>query len=242
MPSDRRTTLFPFFEFSAVSVKILVVDDNPDILANVCDFFEMKGWTVETATSGTGAAERIGPESPYDLIVLDVGLPGMDGFTLCRHLRLQGVRTPIVMLTARDSIDDRVEGLSGGADDYVVKPFSLRELAARVEAHLRRSFGGDAARLTVGDLVFDVAAQRVTRGGTEIKLNPTGLKILKTLMLRSPNVVERGELEEILWQSSPPDSDSLRSNLYLVRQAVDKPFDRALIRTHPGLGWSISAR
>lgn len=171
-----------------------------------------------------------------------MGLPGTDGFTLCRHVRLQGVRTPIVMLTARDSIDDRVEGLSSGADDYVVKPFSLRELAARVEAHLRRSFGGNAARLTVGDLVFDVAAQRVTRGGTEIKLNPTGLKILKTLMLRSPNVVERGELEDILWQSSPPDSDSLRSNLYLVRQAVDKPFDQALIRTHPGLGWSISAR
>ena len=133
-----------------MSVKILVVDDNPDILANVRDFFEMKGWTVETATSGTAAAERIGPEAPYDLIVLDVGLPGTDGFTLCRHVRLQGVRTPIVMLTARDSIDDRVEGLSSGADDYVVKPFSLRELAARVEAHLRRSFGGNAARLAVG--------------------------------------------------------------------------------------------
>lgn len=183
-----------------MSIRILVVDDNPDILANVRDFLSMKdGWAPETASTGLEALERI-DRSTFDLVILDVGLPDTDGMTLTRRLRASGFTAPILMLTARDTIDDRVEGLTSGADDYLIKPFSLRELAARVEA----------------------------------------LQLLRELMQQSPGIVSRRRLEAVLWQGEPPASDSLRSNLYLLRQAVDKPFDHPLIHTHPGLGWSVA--
>lgn len=194
-----------------MSIRILVVDDNPDILANVRDFLSMKdGWAPETASTGLEALERI-DRSTFDLVILDVGLPDTDGMTLTRRLRASGFTAPILMLTARDTIDDRVEGLTSGADDYLIKPFSLRELAARVE-----------------------------REGRDIKLNPTCLQLLRELMQQSPGIVSRRRLEAVLWQGEPPASDSLRSNLYLLRQAVDKPFDHPLIHTHPGLGWSVA--
>ncbi len=223
-----------------MSVTILVVDDNPDILANVRDFLELKGWRVETATTAADAWERLAREA-VDLLILDIGLPGMDGMTLCRRIRIADKRLPILMLTARDAVDDRVEGLACGADDYVVKPFALRELGARVEALLRRAFGSGVEMLRVGDLEMNLDNFSVRRAGEEIRLNPICLKILRTLMRRSPGIVSREALENEIWQGSAPQSDSLRSNLYLLRQAVDKPFDQPLIRTHPTLGWSISA-
>lgn len=189
-----------------MSIRILVVDDNPDILANVRDFLSMKdGWAPETASTGLEALERI-DRSTFDLVILDVGLPDTDGMTLTRRLRASGFTAPILMLTARDTIDDRVEGLTSGADDYLIKPFSLR----------------------------------VEREGRDIRLNPTCLQLLRELMQQSPGIVSRRRLEAVLWQGEPPASDSLRSNLYLLRQAVDKPFDHPLIHTHPGLGWSVA--
>lgn len=197
-----------------MSIRILVVDDNPDILANVRDFLSMKdGWAPETASTGLEALERI-DRSTFDLVILDVGL--------------------------RDTIDDRVEGLTSGADDYLIKPFSLRELAARVEALLRRSGANPAGHLTAGPLSLDLKTLRVEREGRDIRLNPTCLQLLRELMQQSPGIVSRRRLEAVLWQGEPPASDSLRSNLYLLRQAVDKPFDHPLIHTHPGLGWSVA--
>lgn len=225
---------------SNMSVTILVVDDNPDILSNVRDFLEIKGWRVETAMTAADAWERLSREG-IDLLILDIGLPGMDGMTLCRRIRINDKRLPILMLTARDAVDDRVEGLASGADDYLVKPFALRELGARVEALLRRAFGESPERLRVGDLELNLKTLSVVRAGREIRLNPICLKILRTLMARSPGVVSREALEHEIWHGNPPQSDSLRSNLYLLRQAVDKPFPTALIRTHPTLGWSIDA-
>lgn len=219
-----------------MSIRILVVDDNPDILANVRDFLSMTdGWDTETCTTGRAALERLQTAS-FDLLILDIGLPDVDGVTITRQLRNTGNRLPILMLTARDTIDDRVEGLTSGADDYLVKPFSLRELAARVEALLRRSGLSTADKLIVGPLTLDLKTLRVTRDGIDIRLNPTCLQLLRELMQKSPGVVGRLRLEAVLWQGEPPASDSLRSNLYLLRQAVDKPFERALIHTHPALG------
>ena len=134
-----------------MSIKILVVDDNSDILANVAEYLEMKGWIVECSLTSADAWERV-HRSDIDLMILDVGLPGMDGMTLCRRLRSEGKTLPILMLTARDAIDDRVDGLMAGADDYLVKPFALRELAARVETLLRRTLGATNSTLTVGPL------------------------------------------------------------------------------------------
>lgn len=223
-----------------MSIRILVVDDNPDILANVKDFLTLHdGWIAETSITGCDAFERLN-HAQYDLLILDVGLPDIDGLTITHHLREGGHQLPILILTARDTIDDRVAGLQSGADDYLIKPFSLRELAARVEALLRRSGAGGTDRLTVGPLTLDLKTLRVTRSGQEIRLNPTCLQLLRELMQRSPGVVGRNRLEALLWQGDSPASDSLRSNLYLLRQAVDKPFDHPLIHTHPGLGWSVS--
>jgi len=189
-----------------MSIRILVVDDNPDILANVRDFLSMKdGWAPETASTGLEALERI-DRSTFDLVILDVGLPDTDGMTLTRRLRASGFTAPILMLTARDTIDDRVEGLTSGADDYLIKPFSLRELAARVEALLRRSGANPAGHLTAGPLSLDLKTLRVEREGRDIRLNPTCLQLLRELMQQSPGIVSRRRLEAVLWQGEPPAS------------------------------------
>ena len=225
-----------------MTIKILVVDDNSDILANVAEYLEMKGWIVECSLTSADAWERV-HRSDIDLMILDVGLPGMDGMTLCRRLRSEGKTLPILMLTARDAIDDRVDGLMAGADDYLVKPFALRELAARVETLLRRTLGATNSTLTVGPLTMNLRTLKVTRNQIPIKLNPTCLKILRSLMSRSPAIVSRAQLELEIWPNDQPMSDSLRSNLYLLRQAIDKPFENegALLHTHQGFGWSIEA-
>lgn len=225
-----------------MSIKILVVDDNSDILANVAEYLEMKGWIVECSLTSADAWERV-HRSDIDLMILDVGLPGMDGMTLCRRLRSEGKTLPILMLTARDAIDDRFDGLMAGADDYLVKPFALRELAARVETLLRRTLGATNSTLTVGPLTMNLRTLKVTRNQIPIKLNPTCLKILRSLMSRSPAIVSRAQLELEIWPNDQPMSDSLRSNLYLLRQAIDKPFENegALLHTHQGFGWSIEA-
>ena len=178
--------------------------------------------------------------SPFDLRMRDSGRPATDGITVTKTLRESGSRLPILMLTARDTVDDRVDGLMSGADDYLVKPCSLRELAARVEALLRRANGSSSDELAVGPLTLNLKTMEVTREGRDIRLNPTCLQRLRELMQKSPAIVGRSRLETVVWNGSPPSSDSLRSNLYLLRQAVDKPFAVPLIRTHPGLGWSIA--
>ncbi|HJI94591.1 MAG TPA: response regulator transcription factor [Sutterellaceae bacterium] len=222
-----------------MSLAVLLVDDNTDILCNVRDYLEMNGMAVETAINGKEALERMSQRS-YAVCVLDIGLPDVDGLTVCKTLRANGDKTPILMLTARDSIDDRVTGLEVGADDYLIKPFSLRELNARVQALVRRAYGDSEMKLRVGDLTFDLSTTQVNRAGKPIKLNPTCLTILKELMIRSPAIVSRSRLEAQVWGGGAPDSDSLRANIYLLRQAIDKAFDKKLIHTHPGLGWSIN--
>lgn len=222
-----------------MSLAVLLVDDNTDILCNVRDYLEMNGMAVETAINGKEALERMSQRS-YAVCVLDIGLPDVDGLTVCKTLRANGDKTPILMLTARDSIDDRVTGLEVGADDYLIKPFSLRELNARVQALVRCAYGDSEMKLRVGDLTFDLSTTQVNRAGKPIKLNPTCLTILKELMIRSPAIVSRNRLEAQVWGGGAPDSDSLRANIYLLRQAIDKAFDKKLIHTHPGLGWSIN--
>ena len=217
---------------------ILVVDDNLEILSNIRDYLVLKGYNVETTPSGAEALKRLNSRS-YSLCVLDIGLPVIDGLSICQTLRKQHNNVPILMLTARDSIDDRVRGLEVGADDYLAKPFALRELTARIDALLRRTYGDNRNLLQVGDLVMNLQTLTVKRAGREIKLNPIGLAILRELMLKSPGIVSRSHLETVVWNGSVPDSDSLRTNIYLLRQSVDKPFDTALIKTHPSLGWSI---
>ena len=221
-------------------LSILVVEDNPDLAANLIDYLGARGHLVDAAGDGH-LAFRLACTRQFDVILLDLILPGIDGITLCRRLRQEaGLTTPILMLTARDSLEDKITGLEAGADDYLVKPFALREVAARVHALARRGQTSPPLRLAVGDLFFDTATYQVNRRGNTIELPPIPLRLLEALMRASPRVVGREELERAAWGDSPPDSDALRAHLHILRSAIDRPFDRPLLRTLRGLGWQIA--
>ena len=223
-------------------MRLLVIEDNRDILANLVDFLELKGYTVDCARDGlTGL--HLAATGHYDLIVLDVMLPGLDGYGVCRKLReSERVATPIIMLTARDALEDRLQGFGSGADDYLTKPFALSELAARIEAVLKRSRGGGQRLLRIGDLRYDLDTLEVERGGQRLVMSPIGLRLLAILMQKSPAVVRREALEEALWGDEPPDSDSLRSHIHSLRLAIDKPFARPLLHTVRGVGYCLAER
>lgn len=222
-------------------LKILVVEDNPDLAANLVDYLSAKGHLVDAAGDGLTALHLAATEN-FDVILLDLILPGMDGITLCRHLRENtGTATPILMLTARDTLDDKIAGLEAGADDYLVKPFALREVAARVLALARRAQAAvTQGPLRVADLSLDTATCRVTRAGRDIALPPIPLRMLEALMRASPRVLVREELERAVWGDAPPNSDAVRTHLHLLRAAIDKPFGQPLLRTLRGIGWQIA--
>lgn len=223
-------------------MRILVIEDNRDILANVLDYLQLKGYTVDCAADGLSGLHLAATEQ-YDLIVLDIMLPGIDGYKVCQRLREDaGSDTPIIMLTARDALNDRLQGLNAGADDYLIKPFALSELVARIEAILRRSQGSRNRMLKVGDLSLDLDTLQVIRAGQTLKLNPIGLKLLEILMRRSPAVVRRDTFEEALWGENLPDSDSLRSHIHQLRQVIDKPFEKPLLHTIHSVGYCLSEK
>ena len=223
-------------------MRILIVEDNPDILANVLDYLQLKGYTVDCAQDGLGGL-HLAVTQAYDLIVLDVMLPGIDGYQICKRLREDArLDVPVIMLTARDTLDDRIHGLNTGADDYLVKPFALSELHARIQAVLRRARGSQVHELRVGDLAFDVETLQVQRAGRTLRPHPFGLKLLEILMKKSPAVVRREELERELWGDDCPDSDSLRSHIHQLRQVVDKPFDSPLLHTVHGIGYRLAEK
>ncbi len=222
-------------------MRILIIEDQAEILQNIADYLELKGYVVDCAYDGLGGL-HLAVTQPFDLIILDLMLPGMDGVTLCKKLRQDArILTPVIMLTARDGVDDKLSGFRAGADDYLVKPFSLPELHARVEAVLRRSQAHMENLLEVADLRYDMNTLEVTRDGKTIKLSPIGLKLLEVLMKRSPHVVKREALQDLLWGEDQPGSDSLRSHIHLLRQAIDKPFDTPLLHTVHGIGFCLKA-
>lgn len=222
-------------------MRILIIEDQPEIMQNIADYLELKGYLVDCAYDGLGGL-HLAVTHPFDLIILDIMLPGMDGITLCQRLRQDArLQTPIIMLTARDSVDDKLKGFQAGADDYLVKPFSLPELHARVEAILRRGQAVLKNVLEVGDLSYDMNSLEVTRQGQALKLSPIGLKLLEKLMKRSPHVVRREVLEELLWGEDLPGSDSLRSHIHVLRHTIDKPFGPPLLHTVHGIGYCLKA-
>ena len=226
---------------SAQNAAILLVEDHRDIAEMVFDYLETRGFAVDYAPDGR-AGLRLGLANRYDAVVLDVMLPGIDGLELCRRLRDEArLLAPVLMLTARDTLADKLAGFDHGADDYLVKPFDLAELEARLRALLRRAHGGVQGEiLRVEDLTFDTRTLQVMRAGSELIVTPIGLKILKVLMQRSPAVVDRCVIERAIWGDLPPDSDALRSHMYNLRKVVDKPFARPLIQTLHSAGFRLA--
>lgn len=220
---------------------ILLVEDHRDLAETVGLFLESQNYAVDYATDGLSAVQ-LAVEEDFDLIVLDINLPGIDGIEVCRRLRREAHKsTPVIMLTARDQLDDKLQGFDVGADDYLVKPFELPELAVRIEALIRRDKGDVSETIyKVSDLELDTEREIAIRGGKRLNLSPRSFEILRVLMRKSPAVVSRRELEKEIWGDEVPDSDALRSHVYNLRRIVDKPFDKQLIETLPGRGFRMA--
>ncbi|VVM82319.1 response regulator transcription factor [Pseudomonas fluorescens] len=222
-------------------MNILIIEDNRDIHDNLMEYFELKGHKAEGAYDGL-VGLHLAASKRFDAIVLDIMLPGIDGNRICHSLRQHSkTEVAIVMVSARDQLEDRLAGFRVGADDYITKPFAMAEMLARIEAVVSRRMGKRNRVLVVADLQFDLDTLQASRSGTPIKLNPTNMKLLEVLMRRSPHIVKRGELEEIIWGRHPPSSDSLRSNIHILRRALDKSFNEQLLHTVHGLGYKICA-
>ena len=224
----------------AAPIRALIVEDNRDICANIAAYLERHSYILDFAYDGISAM-HLALTNPFDIIVLDLMLPGMDGLRFCQKLRTEaGIETPVLMLTARDTLDDKLKGFEAGADDYLVKPFALQELHARLQALYKRSHGKTDNLLTVGDLTMNRSTLQVHRAGRRVDLSPACMKLLERLMEAAPSVVSRDDLENLLWADEPPDGDALRSHLYKLRQAIDRPFDNSLIHTAHRIGYRIA--
>lgn len=222
-------------------MRILLIEDDlligPALLRALKDATYSVDW-VRTGESGRAAIR----DGSYTAILLDLGLGDMSGLDVLRGLRESNDTTPVIVITARDDVDTRVEGLDLGADDYLVKPFALAELGARVKALSQRPRKRSVARsLQVADLVLDLDTRELARAGRTLRLPPAPMTLLKILMQESPSVVARVRLEEALWLDSPPDSDSLRTHIHQLRQVIDKPFEQALLQTVHGVGYQLRA-
>ena len=220
-------------------MRVLVVEDNRNLVANLFEYFEARGYTLDAAPDGpTGL--HLALTQDYDAIVLDWMLPRMDGREVLARLRDAGRQVPVLMLTARAELDDKVATFRSGADDYLTKPFDLPELEVRLEALTTRTSGRGRRVLQVADLRLDLATLEVTRGGRSLHLYPACRKLLEMLMQASPALVPRERLEHGLWGDTPPDGDMLRSHVYELRRAVDGPFATKLIHTLPRVGYRLA--
>ena len=220
-------------------MKLLLIEDHKNIADIIFDYFEIKGYQLDYAHNGLQGYD-LARQQHYDLIILDVMLPKMDGLTVCKKLREDGISTPILMLTARDTREDILSGFSQGADDYLVKPFDLDILDARIKALTRRHSGGAGkTSLLFCKLKLDLANRVLHREGHELSLNPTQFIILKLLMARAPKAVSKEEISSALWGDDEPETDLLRSHIYQLRRLVDKPFKHAYIKTLPKVGYQL---
>jgi len=220
---------------------VLIIEDDSDLAANLYDYLEAKGHVPDSTGDGvTGLHLAI--TNDYDVIVMDINMPGMDGLTACRKLREEaGKQTPVLILTARDTLDDKLAGFECGADDYLIKPFALQELLARLTALAKRGKTENNLEIVeVADLSFNPRTLEVTRAGQTLTLTPTALKILELLIRNSPNVVSRQRILSTIWPDTLPDSDSLRAHMHTLRTVVDKPFGKPLIHTIHGIGFKLA--
>lgn len=215
-----------------------MIEDDVDVATNVAEYLEQRGARLDFAYDGLQGLE-LASSGSYSVIVLDLGLPGMDGIEVCRRLRRAASDTPILMLTARDELEQKIEGFQAGADDYLVKPFALRELYHRLVALLRRTQGPVEAVLTVGDLEVEPQTREVRRGGQPIRLNRIEFRLLELLARAAPRMVTRERLEAEIWGGDAISPDLLRSYVYRVRQRIDKPFGEALLQTVHGQGYRL---
>ncbi len=227
-------------------MRVLIIEDHSDIAANIGDFLEPRGWEVDFADSGPRGL-GLATQQRFDVLILDLNLPGFDGLELADRLRADenaaSQIAPILMLTARDTLDDKLRGFQAGGDDYMVKPFVLLELEARLQALTRRSSGlaDDRVPLRLADLTLDLRTLEVRRGSRDIALKPKARKLLEILLRAQGAVLSRADIEPALWGDAPPDGEALRVHIHELRHAVDQPGEVPLLHTVRGAGYRMSA-
>lgn len=218
-------------------LNVLLVEDNLDLAATIIDYLDLEGICCDHATQGVAGLELLNQHN-FDVLLLDLNLPRLGGLDVCTRLREAGSDLPILMLTARDRLEDKLAGFQVGTDDYLVKPFDMEEMVARVRVLASRR-SGQTRRLICADLEMNLAEHQVTRAGQQIHLSPIAWKLLEVLLRTSPDVVPRARLEARVWGDNVPDSNSLKVHLHRLRQAVDAPFGSPLIHTLPGHGIAL---
>lgn len=219
------------------TLDVLIVEDQHDIAANIWDFLERRGHRVDHAGDGSSGLSRA-LHGRYDAIVLDLGLPRLDGLELCRRLRQAGRGTPVLMLTARDTLDDKLKGYAEGADDYLVKPFDLRELEVRLRALCRERSDTPSVHC-YGPLRFDPATLLAWRDGTQIALNRTQARLLEVLLQKAPGIVTHAALAARVWGDGEHDAARVHDHLYGLRSLIDKPFATPLLHSVRGVGYRL---
>jgi DNA-binding response OmpR family regulator len=221
---------------------VLIIEDDPDIASNLYDFLESAGHAVDAAPDGVTGL-HLASSTPFDCILLDVGLPRLDGNTLCRRLREDAhVDTPVLMITARDTLDDKLKGFEHGADDYLIKPFALKEVEARLTALHRRHTGKNTQRmLTVGEITLDPRALRVSFRGNDVKIPPKCLRLLEIIMTQPDKLHTRVELEQAAWGDTQQNSDTLRTHMHVLRRALVQAGGADPIETVHGMGYRLIA-
>jgi DNA-binding response OmpR family regulator len=220
-------------------MRILVIEDNHRLSSSLASNLTHEGYSVDTAYDGQ-EGQDLAELTPYDLIILDILLPKKDGLEVCRDLRRRRIHTPVLLLTARDSVDDRVRGLDCGADDYLVKPFAMRELLARLRALLRRQQPYKTGRLEMADLVVDPVTHTVEREGRPIDLTPKEFALLEFLLYHPNQVVTRELIEQHIWNYDF-ESESNVIDVYVrrLRRKIDDPFATKLLTTVRGVGYRL---
>lgn len=217
----------------------LLIEDDLDLAETVVQYLELEQIRCDHASNGVAGLQFL-DNNHFDVVLLDLNLPRMDGYSVCKALRKNGNDTPILMLTARDQLKDKLAGFDAGTDDYLVKPFDMEELVVRIEALSRRR-SGQIQKLSCADLTLNLNERTASRSGHPLKLSPIGWKVLEQLMRASPSTVSRRTLEISIWGDELPDSNSLKVHLFNLRKIVDSPFDISLIHTIQGQGFAIKA-
>jgi len=221
-------------------MRVLIVEDDDTIAAFVAKGLEEAGFAVDRAAEGDAGLERA-LATPYDVAIVDVMLPGLDGLALVEKLRQRGIRTPVLFLSARHTVDDRVRGLQAGGDDYLVKPFAFAELLARVQALLRRASGtAEPRRLKVGDLELDLLAREVRRAGRKVDLRPKELALLEYLMRNAGKVVSKTMiLAHVYDYSFDPGTNVVDVLVHRLRGKIDRDFEPKMLHTVRGMGYVL---
>jgi DNA-binding response OmpR family regulator len=220
-------------------INVLLVEDDIDLATTIVDYLDIEDIECDHASNGIMGLNLI-QSNQYQMIILDVNMPKMDGLTMCKTLREQGKDIPVLMLTARDSLDNKLEGFAAGSDDYLVKPFAMKELVARVQVLAKRK-SGEVKRLTLANLNLDLAKRSADVEGQILKLSPIAFKLLETLVRNAPQPVTRSSIMQAIWGEEQPDSNSLKVHVHHLRKQLEATTHQVTLETIPSVGFAITA-